>query len=221
MKKSWTGSKAWVLGLALMGGVITAPAHAALTMTITDSGGSSTVYGPSSSSITVVDEIGLFAVEVHTAASNAGSGNLAEMVTTSLNITSSGADFFTVSVTEDDFMIPTPNDDGLAQFMSIVNASTSTGGASYNARTYIDGVELLNVADIADTGTYTDSDSLPIGTPFSVTHEFRITTTGSGQTVSFDLSTRAIPAPGVLGLMGLGLVGLAFAGRRRRNALAV
>ncbi len=214
--------KAWILGAALLSGsFLAAPAHAALTMTITDSGGGVTVINETSpGEIVTSGVVGLFNFEIHTTASNAGSGLLAEMVSTTLNLTAEGADFFTISVTEDNFTNPSPNESGEAKFETAINASTSTGGANYDAESLVDGSSLLAVNNVGDLSSFTTSDMMTIGTPFSITHEWTVRSTGAGESLAFDMSTRAIPEPGVLGLLGLGLAGLAFSLRRRKDSVA-
>lgn len=211
--------KTWILAVALLGGsLVAAPAQAALTMTITDSSGASTVYGETSPGLIAISgSVGLFEIDLQATASNAGSGELAEVVSTSLNLTSTGADFFTVSVTEDNFGSPSPNENGEALFESILNASAVTGGSSFDASSLIDGGVLLSESGISSTDTFYARDRLAIGTPFSITHEWTIYASGPGESVAFNLSTRAIPEPGVLGLLGIGIAGLAFALRRRRS----
>lgn len=211
--------KAWLMGVALLGAsLLTAPAQASLTMTITDDGGGVTVIGETApGEIVTSGSTGVFSFEIHTTASNAASGLLAEMVSTTLNLTSLDAGFFTISVTEDNFTNPTPNADGEGQFHSIINASTVSGGSSFDASALVDGAVLNSVVGETTTATTENTDNMAIGSPFSITHEWTVYASGAEESVSFDMSTRAVPLPGVLSLLGLGLAGLAFALRRRRE----
>jgi len=208
MKKTWT------LGLALLGSLAIAPAHATLTMTvIDDDGGVNNFVESSPGVINVSGQFGLFLLTIQSTSSNVGSTSPAGLFSLSSNVESDGAGSITVSVTEDAYTIPAA---GERRFTTGSNPVTLDGNSSYTVETFIDGAS-MGVGTLNDvTDDYFDSGDFTVGSPFSITHTYTITTTGSAQNITFDYSTRAVPVPGVLGLLGLGLVGLAFSVRRRK-----
>ncbi|MDZ7829133.1 MAG: PEP-CTERM sorting domain-containing protein [Halofilum sp. (in: g-proteobacteria)] len=212
--------KAWILSVALFGSLVMAPAHAALTMTIIDDDG--VVLGPfvesSPNFISVSGTFGLFTLSTHTTTSNVGTGDLAGLFTLNSNVSADGAGSISVSVTQDAYTIPAA---GLSKFTTGSNPVTLDGGATYSVQTFVDGVALGSGGTLASvTDDYFESAEMAIGNPFSITHTYTITTTRRSENITFDYSTRAVPVPGVLGLLGLGLVGVAAAVRRRRDQTA-
>jgi hypothetical protein len=121
---------------------------------------------------------------------------------TNLNALSTGKNVL-ISVVSDNFVNPT----GLATFESIINASTVTS-SSYDAQVLVDTTVLGTLLNISDTNTYTMSGAVAVPTPFSITHNFTLGASSVGGDLAFDISTRGIPVPAPLALIGLGLLGM-------------
>ncbi|MDZ7829202.1 MAG: PEP-CTERM sorting domain-containing protein [Halofilum sp. (in: g-proteobacteria)] len=201
--------------MALLGGLVMAPAHATLSMDVTDNDGVVQNFVETSPGvINVSEKFGLFLLTIQSTSSDVGSTSPAGLFSLSSNVESDGAGSISVSVTEDAYTIPAAGD---RRFTTGSNPVTLDGNSSYTVETFIDGVS-MGVGSLASvTDDYFDSGEFTVGTPFSITHTYTITTTSKAQNITFDYSTRAVPVPGVLGLLGLGLVGLAFSVRRRKS----
>jgi hypothetical protein len=145
---------------------------------------------------------------IQIAASNyASTDELAQFISASINLNSTSAlgENLVVNIAATDYFNPT----GIGTFETIINASTLVD-TSYDATVQVAGTPLLTEIDVTDTNTYSATASIPVPTPFQITHAFRLSSDAEGADLSFDISTRALPtpSPASLALMGLGLVGL-------------
>ena len=105
---------------------------------------------------------------------------------------------------------------GAAEAFTIINAAT-VDQTEFDAAVFVDAVEIIDVEGINTTDTYAASKPITIGTTYSITHIFDLTSSGVGGDLGFDISTAvgAVPVPAPLALMGLGLAGLGFIRMRK------
>lgn len=147
--------------------------------------------------------------------SNYGSpGDLGVLGTASFNLNAlATGDNVVINVLADEYLNPTGPP---ITFESVVNAATLID-ASYD---FIVGVGdnsgfnfLQNEIDITDQNTYSATGTFDLEAPFYIQQALRIGAVELGAELGVDMSTRAVPAPGVLALLGLGLLGLVGARR--------
>lgn len=111
-----------------------------------------------------------------------------------------------IVITADGFTnLPT----GDATAFTIINAAT-VDATAFDAAVFVDAIEIIDVEGINTTDTYAASKSITIGTTYSITHVFDLTSLAVGGDLGFDISTAvgAVPMPVPLALMGLGLIGM-------------
>ena len=187
------------------GGLITALAN--------DGGSGSVTYAPS------VSTYGTFSTN-NISASGAPILDQGSLSSNTLNVSSSAAGTLKIWITETGYTSPT----GSGQFRSGLTSNQLEGGVtSVEMITYIDPANGLYGGTILSDVVFTSFSSSSFTTnspalpgPYSLTHEYIITATGSGSSQD-TMSLSYVPEPASILLMGLGLAGLGVVRRKTRG----
>jgi PEP-CTERM motif len=139
-----------------------------------------------------------------------------------VSVTSVAAGELHVFLTDTDFLFG-----GAEGPLTLANDWAGMSDGSVEA---VGGVDFFNREVAGDMGTpiqgpfgpgaFSDAASVGFvgtGSPFSITEAVVVQHTGGGQVTSFNMATYVTPEPGTLLLLGSGLMGLAFYGRRERK----
>jgi hypothetical protein len=200
-------------------------AHAIPILRLTTSSGSTEVadgsgldLNPVAGAVTFANPIDSWIVNVTTGLSKPvlGSAGAPELDLNSVNLSSGGAGWLEIELTDTGFTAQTA-----AQFLSAFGGTTN-GSVSF--RTFFDAsniefgqaTELTSFSAPGPAFSNVASSYLTSATPYSLTLLVRITHAGGTQVSSFD-GTIKIPEPGTLLLLGAGCLGLAV--MRRRGSL--
>ena len=184
-----------------------------ITAVATDGGIGSVTYAPS------VSTYGTFSTN-NISASGAPILDQGSLSSNTLNVSSSAAGTLKIWITETGYTSPT----GSGQFRSGLTSNLLEGGVtSVEMITYIDPANGLYGGTILSDVVFTSFSSSSFTTnspalpgPYSLTHEYIITATGSGSSQD-TMSLSYVPEPASILLMGLGLAGLGVVRRKRRG----
>lgn len=230
MKAQLTATKTPLLAALVAAGAMigASVAHAVPTITISSPGDIDIVVGDggigdddgvADGKIEFSESISSFNFVGSTAFTKPFLGTDALQIDTAFTAVSLGAGDVTITFSETDFDVT-----GSPTFISTIGGTTE-GAVTYT--TFVDDSNAINgmatqVGDVtplvgplgnfsgADTGTAT------VSTPFSMTQVINISHTGTGITdITTGNANLRVPVPATLGLLGVGLLGLGWLGRRR------
>lgn len=199
-------------------GLCAAPAQATLILTLNDGAGHTKTIvdggagdlNSASGVIFFLGSVGTWIGDwtVTTGVSNSPGDDVALLGLNVSNLVSRGAGNMTITLTDDGFTSPTgPGHTALTQVGGVAG-----GNISFNSLLNGSSVSTIGTGAGAFSGSNTSSVDLTGG--FTLTQVATITHAGAGNT-SFNIIT-TVPEPATLGLLGIGLIGLAFLRRKQK-----
>ena len=138
------------------------------------------------------------------------SGDLFDV--SSLNVSTSGSGSLAVAVTETNLSLSAAQSQFQVDFSGTINAANVVRSFYIDPTNSGATTTLLGTSTLADASFFTAG--IPLSGEFSLTEVINITAAGGGAKLSGDDNV-AVPEPGVLSLMGLGLSAVAFLRRRK------
>jgi len=196
-------------------------------VTIADGGGGD--VNPNAGAVTFVGSVGTFNINVSTGLSKPAVGNppvFVEMDLNSVNTSTGAGGTLLIELSDTGFTLAGPG----PTFSFVASIGGTTEGTLDFYRSYIDYGDGLFVqgAQITSQGPFVPPPAGFAGTTvgsvaadldlFSLTQVVQMTHPASGtgtRVSSFDANLRSVPEPGIMLLIGTGLLGLAGLGRRK------